>query len=349
MQEANVVFDQAKEHSNAYNAKLGELMESSMEHYQKAPIRFDAIVAITKTEKPNPDQCFPVSLRSADKASQVKGLLALSERCEGEFRTSTRQLTDQFNGASVSMALMMTTFGLDEGFLCGEMGLSKETFDKISKLELRHPNLEVVKGKPAILAVLKFGPRKSFERAIEKELNDLNDLNRVTVEFQNTLALALYYFALCKRFKVVGMKNWFVQPGGFKRPPCVHMRLDWNGSGYLVEVMLMLTAFIEIKKAQHKVYEMTRAKNVADLLAAWELDRNQGVPDADPCRAQVERTEAKPLRQEEFMPVKLAPVSAEVARLKAENAALKAGMEAALAERDVALKGAGLPIPPARR
>ena len=107
--EANALFKEAKGHSNAYNDKLAELMQSSMEAYQKAPIRFAAILALSFTEKPNPDQCFPVSLRSADKASQVKGLLALSERCEGEFRTSTRQFTDQFNGASESTAKMMAS------------------------------------------------------------------------------------------------------------------------------------------------------------------------------------------------------------------------------------------------
>ena len=83
IEEAMAVFKEAKEHSNAYNNTLAVLMASSMEAYQKAQIRFEAIVAITKTEKPNPDQCFPESLRTADKASQVKGLLAVSECCEG--------------------------------------------------------------------------------------------------------------------------------------------------------------------------------------------------------------------------------------------------------------------------
>ena len=51
------------------------------------------------------------------------------------------------------------------------------------------------------------------------------------------------------------------------RPPCVHLLLGWKGTEYKVEVMLMLKAFVEFKKAQHKAYDVTRAKNYEDLLA----------------------------------------------------------------------------------
>ena len=81
------------------------------------------------------------------------------------------------------------------------------------------------------------------------------------------LALALYYFALAKRFKIAGMRNKHDQPGGYTQVPCVHMMIDWEGSGYLVEVMLMLTAFLEIKKMQHHAYDIIRVNHVMDLMA----------------------------------------------------------------------------------
>ena len=115
---------------------------------------------------------------------------------------------------------------------------------------------------------LQFGPAKSYCRAIDKPITNLNDLNRVTVEFQNPLAYALFYYALCRRFKV-SARNKHDQPGGYTQVPCVHMMIDWEGTGYLVEVMLMLTLFLEIKKMQHKAYDVTRTKHVMDLMEGF--------------------------------------------------------------------------------
>ena len=81
---------------------------------------------------------------------------------------------------------------------------------------------------PKKVANTKFGPSKSYGRAIDKPITNLNDLNRVTVEFQNPLALALYYFALAKHFTIAGMRNKHEQPDGYTQPPCVHIMLDWG-------------------------------------------------------------------------------------------------------------------------
>ena len=68
------------------------------------------------------------------------------------------------------------------------------------------------------------------------------------------------------------MRNKHDQPGGYTQPPCVHIMLDWDGEGYLVEVMLILTLFLEIKKVQHLAYEVKRVDHVLDLVAGLDTE-----------------------------------------------------------------------------
>ena len=133
--------------------------------------------------------------------------------------------------------------------------------------ELLNQNLHVKPGRPDILASLRIGPLKTLERAKQKDPRWLFDLNRATVQFHNPLALTLYYAALRTRFTIVEVRNFHdpdVNRDG--RPPCLHLILGWKGTEYKVEVQLMLKAFLEIKKAQHKSYDITRAKTYAELL-----------------------------------------------------------------------------------
>ena len=313
------------------------MVDMAMKGYMKAATRFATIREIIVTMEP-PKQMQLVGTEGLEKKDQLKGLLAYSQRVEPGFRAKVKGFTVEFNGASASMDVMFETFGFDEATVCAETGLSRETFGKLRKLELRHPSLEVEPGKPEVLALVRFGPPKSFERAIDKDLDWLMDLNRVTIQFQNTAALALYYFALRKRFKVVGIKNLHdpEQNEGYSKPPCIHLWLDWEDSGFIVEVMLILTAFLEIKKAQHYAYEMTRAKSPFDLLTSWRMMEGDIEPgDLDFAKPKV----VKDWRA----------LEAEVAAKDAENAAQAAEItakDAEIAQLKAALQGKGLALPP---
>ena len=60
----------------------------------------------------------------------------------------------------------------------------------------------------------RFGPPKSFERALDKAntkgVGHLKDLNRVTFECEDPYVMALLFAALDSVFVVCGVKNKFV-------------------------------------------------------------------------------------------------------------------------------------------
>merc|ERR1712185_657216 len=130
---------------------------------------------------------------------------------------------------------------------------------------MRTSDFQLDEADPSIMIKMRFGPPKSFERAVQKKLKDLRDLNRVTAAFEDPFALFVFFLVLRKHVTISGIKNWFhpdpENPGAegeFKRPPVLHLFVDWDGAGYQVEVMLMLKNFLEVKKAQHLVYEILR-------------------------------------------------------------------------------------------
>ena len=80
---------------------------------------------ISKTVKPNPEQMVP---EGEDKSTQVKNLLQYALRVERGFRAAIKALTFEFNSIE-SMEHMIRAFGLDEDFVCGEMGVDAERFE----------------------------------------------------------------------------------------------------------------------------------------------------------------------------------------------------------------------------
>ena len=269
---AKKIFAQAKTRGSEYNEHLGGLSKQATLAYQNAPIRFATVQEIS-TKQGAPPQ-MTLDLEQATNEDKVLWLLGMSMKVLAEFEAELTRLTDKFNSSSESMATMTTAFDLDEDTVCACTGISSETFQKMGYLDLRtevhKPSLQVDPGNPAILASLKIGPLKSFERASQKNVRTLYDLNRATVQFHNPLALALFYVVLCTRecFSVEEIRN-FHDPKVNKdgRPPCVHLILGWKGTAYKVEVMLMLKAFVEFKKAQHRAYDLTRAQSYEQLLA----------------------------------------------------------------------------------
>ena len=268
-QDTSELFAKLKGIAVEYNENLSRLMVKAVEAYEAATERCALLKEISKSSeivKNFPDQMEPAG---ENHSTQVKNLLKEGTHVQPGFKAAIEGIVDKFNSAE-STADVMKEFGLDEDFLCGKEGVLPETFGTTRDLELRHSRLVIPGEPPEILASSRYGPPKSYGRAIDKPITNLNDLNRVTVQFQNPHAYALFYYALCKEFKVYA-RNKHDQPGGYTQVPCVHLMIDWEG-GYLVEVMLMLTAFLEIKKMQHHAYDILRIKHVMDLVEGFGVE-----------------------------------------------------------------------------
>jgi hypothetical protein len=80
---------------------------------------------------------------------------------------------------------------------------------------------------------------------------------------EDPYVMAIVYEILCHKFKVVGVKNLFI--GESDSPPCLLLNIDFK-DGWIVEVQLVLKNILLVKKEQHKVYKITRAKSFEDLL-----------------------------------------------------------------------------------
>ncbi|GMH62053.1 hypothetical protein TL16_g03398 [Triparma laevis f. inornata] len=135
------------------------------------------------------------------------------------------------------------------------------------------------------LVKARFGPPKSYQRALTKEKegleklasgkyeawNGLRDLNRVTLEFEDPLMLVLAYKAILQKYKVSGLKKKFeaIDVESYEQPPDIHMNLDFGelDSPWLVEVQLMYSSILTIKKELHKFYDIVRATNPRDIMS----------------------------------------------------------------------------------
>ena len=269
-QDTSELYAKLKEIAGEYNEKLSRLMAKAMEAYEAATERCALLKEISKSSEiveKVPDQMTPAG---ENHSTQVKNLLKEGAHVQPGFKAAIERIVDKFNSAE-STADVMKEFGLDEDFLCGKEDVLPATFGTTRDLELRHSRLVIPGERPEILASSRYGPPKSYGRAIDKPITNLNDLNRVTVQFQNPHAYALFYYALCKKFTVFA-RNKHHQPDGYTQVPCVHLMIDWEGTGYLVEVMLMLTAFLEIKKMQHHAYDIIRVKHVMDLVEGFGVE-----------------------------------------------------------------------------
>ena len=84
-----------------------------------------------------------------------------------------------------------------------------------------------------------------------------------TFEFEDPFFMALLFEVLNTKFKVVGIKNKYLQPT-FKESPELHLNLDL-GNGWLVEVQMLFRDILAIKKEDHKFYDVKRASSPWDV------------------------------------------------------------------------------------
>ena len=85
----------------------------------------------------------------------------------------------------------------------------------------------------------------------------LRDLNRISMEFGDPLLMALCFEVLKEKYTVYGLKNKYLEEP-YEDPPVLHFNLDL-GDGWLVEVQMLFRDILQIKKEQHKFYEVKRA------------------------------------------------------------------------------------------
>jgi hypothetical protein len=166
--------------------------------------------------------------------------------------------------------------------LCRSYGIDSSyyVYDKFNNSVTLHDPLFAFGGETDEHTLVKpcFGPPKGYPRALAKEEEGrkksgdkwigLRDLNRVTFEFEDPLMLTLAYHALITKYTVSGLKNKFewVHTTSYKQPPDIHMNLDIGG-GWLVEVQLMFSSVLTVKKELHKFYDIVRASSPQTTLA----------------------------------------------------------------------------------
>ena len=175
--------------------------------------------------------------------SGVRLLLGRAAWEEPGFRRAIVDLVREVNAAPSTEALV-------EAF-----GLSAEEFP----LALRDARLRLRPEKPNKVVIGRFGPPKGFDRALQKEMGSLKDLNRVTLECEDPYVMALVLAILKKQFKVLAVKNKHRQ-ATFKQPPDLHVNIDIGG-GWVAEVQLLLANCLMIKRTLHKYYEISRVEN----------------------------------------------------------------------------------------
>jgi hypothetical protein len=116
------------------------------------------------------------------------------------------------------------------------------------------------------------GPPKGFDRALQKGVAWLRDLNRSTLVFDSPSVLVLGFKLLEMKVKALGgelvrLSNLFMRDGTLdtepQAPPCLH--LNFKIGEYIYEVMLMLSDFATAKHRIHKFYELARAKRPIEV------------------------------------------------------------------------------------
>jgi hypothetical protein len=116
------------------------------------------------------------------------------------------------------------------------------------------------------------GPTKSFDRAVQKGVAWLRDLNRSTLLFDSPAVLVVAFKMLemqviARGGKLVRLTNLFFKDGKLnlepRAPPCIH--INFMIDDYIYEVMLMLCDFAAAKDRVHKFYELARTERPIDV------------------------------------------------------------------------------------
>ena len=266
---ADKVFKELKEIAEEQTKRLGKATATVLFNYRFRDNghRFREIERIE--EIPAVKQ---MAVRGETAAERVKVLLAKANWKETKFqKRMMSEIVDPMNQAS-SIRDLCESYGIDSSpYIYDKFGNTVELIDSLFAFGDGTASNVLVKER--------FGPPKSYERALAKEEEGiaksgadkwigLRDLNRVTFEFEDPLMLTLACNALLKKFKVSGLKNKFenVHVETYDQPPDIHMNLDL-GKGWLVEVQLMFASVLTMKKELHKFYDIVRAKEPTTILS----------------------------------------------------------------------------------
>ena len=253
-------FEELRDFSIKQADRLRDLIDVVMNKYRTTdPGRYKALETIPKSSPGQQQRPAPASLSVED---QVKFQIAAASWEEKDFREKMSELVNFFNGSEMTCEQVCEHYGLENS----DGRWSKEFRTAAYKLEAN--TSDVVKAR--------FGPPKGFPRALVKtkegleeeaktgkKHNGLRDLNRITFEFEDPLLMALLFEVLNTIFKVVGLKNKYLQET-FKQPPDLHLNLDL-GNGWLVEVQMLFRDILAIKKEDHKFYDAKRASSPWDV------------------------------------------------------------------------------------
>jgi len=106
----------------------------------------------------------------------------------------------------------------------------------------------------------KFGPPKELARALNKldQGNELKDLNRVMLEFDDPRIMELAYYCIVHNFNIVAVKNKHNNETKHNEPPVIHINVAQE-DGWIFEIQMVLKLILLIKKEQHFFYDLTRA------------------------------------------------------------------------------------------
>ena len=107
--EAVSLFAAAKADADAYNKKLGGIMDEATQAHKNATIRFATIAEIATSEGGAGDQMMPTDLD--DELEKLKWLIDKGKSVDPEFREVLTQITDTFNSATQSVAAAIKAFG----------------------------------------------------------------------------------------------------------------------------------------------------------------------------------------------------------------------------------------------
>ncbi|GMI13957.1 hypothetical protein TrLO_g7630 [Triparma laevis f. longispina] len=238
---AKVTFGELKAFCGDQAKRLGDLISVVMNKYKTLDFRryepFEQVSDITVKEQRPPPSALKIE-------EQVKFQLSNASWYEEEFQAAMNKIANFFNRARTCQEIC-EHYGIDNT----DGRWSKELRAEAYNLDVNTD--EVVRAK--------FGPPKGFPRALEKmkQGKTLRDLNRVTLEFEDPLLMALCFEVLNKKYNIHGLKNKYLQET-FKEPPNLHMNLDIK-DGWLCEVQMLFRDILLVKKELHKFYDVNRA------------------------------------------------------------------------------------------
>jgi hypothetical protein len=262
MQEFQVLKEIAREQS----LRLGNLIEACMAKYRTVSERYKFVDSVISTTDVYHQQK-PPDIAGEDPARQLRALLAIAMYEEPPFRKQIKKLVQCLNRAASDEDEQYDLSGF-----CRDYNLDATLFPFELSSCVKIPGREKV-------VVGKFGPPKGFDRALIKLGlgKELEDLNRVTLVCEDPYVMGLVFKALQSQSKIVCVKNKFKQVSGWEQPPDLHLILDINGRGWLVEVQLLFHDILAVKKEMHRYYNIERAPSPLEILKPlYKLDLGTG-------------------------------------------------------------------------